>query len=139
MPYKDPERAKAYRVKNREKIKAYLAKWRVDNPKKLKAHNAKWLADNREKGKAIARKSKYGLSDFEYNRMSDSQGFSCAICRRTPEEPSMKKAKTLCIDHCHTTSKVRGLLCNACNRGMGMMGDSITTLRNAIQYLLDHQ
>jgi hypothetical protein len=41
----------------------------------------------------------------------------------------------MCIDHCHTTGKVRGLLCHACNRALGNFGDNIANLEQAIIYL----
>jgi hypothetical protein len=35
----------------------------------------------------------------------------------------------------HTTGKVRGLLCNHCNIGIGHMKDNVVLLRNAVKYL----
>jgi hypothetical protein len=52
---------------------------------------------------------------------------NCEICGRKP----MK----LCIDHCHTSGKIRGMLCTQCNSLLGMAKDSTTTLSNAIAYL----
>lgn len=52
----------------------------------------------------------------------------CSICGSTHK---------LCIDHCHTTGKVRGLLCSSCNMGIGHFGDSIEKLFSAISYLKD--
>ena len=42
---------------------------------------------------------------------------------------------TICIDHCHETGKVRGLLCRKCNTGIGMLGDTLVQLRLAVKYL----
>ena len=49
----------------------------------------------------------------------------------------MKTERTewFAVDHDHETGAVRGLLCNHCNRGIGLLGDSITNLENAIKYL----
>lgn len=41
----------------------------------------------------------------------------------------------LSIDHDHETGKVRGLLCNNCNRAIGLLGDSVSTLLDAVEYL----
>jgi hypothetical protein len=41
----------------------------------------------------------------------------------------------MCIDHDHTTLKVRGILCNKCNFGIGQLNDNIERLENAITYL----
>lgn len=50
----------------------------------------------------------------------------CMICRST---------KNICIDHCHYTGAVRGLLCRQCNLGLGMLGDNLYGLQLAINYL----
>jgi hypothetical protein len=42
------------------------------------------------------------------------------------------------IDHCHTTGKVRGLLCNGCNTGIGMFKESIPALLKAADYIFEH-
>ena len=44
-----------------------------------------------------------------------------------------------CIDHCHTTMKVRGILCHNCNTALGLIGDNIDTLSAMISYLNDNQ
>lgn len=43
----------------------------------------------------------------------------------------------LVVDHCHTTGKVRGLICSACNSVLGYSRDNIKTLENTITYLKD--
>ena len=48
-----------------------------------------------------------------------------------------KDRRNLCVDHCHTTGKVRGLLCDNCNVGLGRFKDNITLLEKAIKYLND--
>lgn len=79
-----------------------------------------------------------GMSGMEdYNKMLESQLGLCKICN----QPSKRKAnnkktiKSLCIDHCHKTNKVRGLLCNDCNSLLGYAKDSIELLEGAIEYL----
>lgn len=59
-----------------------------------------------------------------------SQGSACAICR-TPTPTG----RGWHVDHCHTTQKVRGVLCHHCNTGLGMFRDSPTALAAAITYL----
>ena len=56
----------------------------------------------------------------------------CHICQ---SEESRKGFKDLCIDHCHDTLKVRGLLCNSCNVGLGCFKDNSKLLKIAIDYL----
>jgi Recombination endonuclease VII len=73
----------------------------------------------------------YELSPEEYNQMLENQEGTCAICQEV--------TKTLNIDHCHITGKVRGILCGNCNRALGLFKDSPNTLGNAIAYLHKHQ
>jgi hypothetical protein len=58
--------------------------------------------------------------------------FVCKICGK-PETAINKKY--LCIDHDHGTLKVRGLLCDNCNKGLGCFKDDIEALKKAIEYL----
>ena len=53
----------------------------------------------------------------------------CAICRRRVE------GRELHLDHCHTTGRTRGFLCNQCNAGIGMFRDNQKLLDSAIKYL----
>lgn len=40
-----------------------------------------------------------------------------------------------CIDHCHKTKEVRGILCHNCNTALGLIKDNKQTLQNMLQYL----
>ena len=70
----------------------------------------------------------FKLSDEEYFRLiEDTQG-KCDGCK----EPMGRK---VCIDHCHKTQKIRGVLCNRCNTALGLVDDSTEKLEKLIQYL----
>lgn len=43
------------------------------------------------------------------------------------------------IDHCHSTGKVRGILCMKCNTTLGMYKENIKTLKSMITYLEIHK
>ena len=73
----------------------------------------------------------YGIGIEEYNEMFSAQEGQCKICQRHQDDFH----KTLGVDHCHDTGKIRGLLCDSCNRGIGLLGDSPDLLNRAIQYL----
>lgn len=62
--------------------------------------------------------------------MLSNQDGGCGICEESPN-----RDKALDVDHNHDTGEVRGLLCNTCNRGLGMLGDDVATLKSAIDYL----
>jgi hypothetical protein len=74
----------------------------------------------------------YGLTLDQFNQMNTDQNGVCKICNRI----SLNKWGTeLVVDHCHITGKVRGLLCDKCNKGLGQFEDNISVLEKAIQYL----
>lgn len=54
----------------------------------------------------------------------------CDICK--------SEMKIKCIDHCHKTNKIRGVLCNSCNSFLGFAKDDPIILRRGIKYLRDH-
>jgi hypothetical protein len=69
----------------------------------------------------------------EYQLMLEEQNFKCRLCDNLHHEYSGKSS--LHVDHCHTTGKVRGLLCTNCNTTLGLVGENIETLTNMIEYL----
>lgn len=82
-------------------------------------------------------KTKYGLSLEEYYDLEEKQQHCCAICGTHKEKliPYHKEGSVLCVDHCHNTQKVRGLLCFSCNLMLGYSKDNTNILLNAIKYL----
>lgn len=66
------------------------------------------------------------------------QDYKCGICNITLNL-NVKCNKNTHIDHCHTTGKVRGLLCSKCNTGIGMFKENIITLKRAIRYITHHK
>lgn len=80
-------------------------------------------------------RSTYGLSWEQYVDFYNTQQGCCAICKTFLKLESDIKTETLYVDHCHETQKVRGLLCQQCNCGLGNFKDSITLFKNAMEYL----
>lgn len=74
-------------------------------------------------------KNRYGITEDDYFKMFEKQSGSCAICKN----PS--SIQHLDIDHNYDTGRVRGLLCNNCNRGLEHLQDSVLILESAISYL----
>jgi hypothetical protein len=75
----------------------------------------------------------YGISKQDYYNILEKQNNKCCICGSGDSNTRM--TSFLFIDHCHESGKVRGLLCNSCNTGLGCFKDSIENLKNAIKYL----
>jgi hypothetical protein len=80
---------------------------------------------------------KYGITYSEYGEMLSAQNNQCAICGSTNPKGrwSYSGDRAFCVDHDHATGKVRGLLCNTCNQGLGNFFDNIENLERAIVYL----
>lgn len=75
----------------------------------------------------LKREKKYNTTEKALQLLAEKQNFSCKICKESPLK--------LVVDHCHITGKIRGLLCNACNRGLGMFQDDPKILYEAFHYL----
>jgi hypothetical protein len=75
---------------------------------------------------------RYGITSDDYDRMLAEQGGCCAICQT--DKPG-GKARAWSVDHCHSTNKVRGLLCHRCNVGLGYFKDDPVRMARAISYL----
>lgn len=102
--------------------------------KKYYELNEKSLEKRTERGKRYKYK-KYGITPEEYRILNESQKECCAICN---SKETRSTSTELSVDHCHTTGKIRGLLCNNCNRGLGMLGDSVESISRALVYLTSH-
>ena len=75
---------------------------------------------------------KYGLSYSELAELEKRK--RCDICNKL-----FRKIANQRIDHCHETGRVRGVLCNNCNVGIGMLGDTLNSLEAAVRYLRKNQ
>jgi hypothetical protein len=101
----------------------------------------KWFVDNREQADANRRawhmQKLYGITIEEYDARLANQGGVCAICKTAPVQIHGRTGKVfnLSVDHCHETGQVRGILCNDCNRAIGLLGESVELLKSAIRYL----
>ena len=126
---------KAYREKNLENFTAYMKEYREKNKEQIAAYAKEYNEKNKEQ-LALYKKEwnikKYGLSLEDYNNMLDKQNHNCEIC-----SVSFLDNKHF-IDHCHTTNKVRGLLCLNCNTGLGHFKDNTERLTQAINYLQEN-
>lgn len=137
-PEKDRSYNAAYRAANREKLRARQAAYDASRAEEKKAYRASHVEEKkaydvryRASGKPLAsrRTRLYGLSPEAFQLMILLQKNACGICK----EPFLEKLP--CVDHCHATGKVRGILCNLCNQAIGMFKDSPAILREAADYL----
>ena len=105
----DPE----YRIKRRNVYR----RWAKNNPEK-----------NLAKQRRFELRSRYGLTEMDYELGVMACKGHCEICGNIPEE-------RLHVDHIHGTKMVRGLLCANCNHGLGKFKDSPDLLQKAVKYL----
>jgi hypothetical protein len=79
----------------------------------------------------------HGITIEEYEAILARQGGVCGSCGT--DDPGRggrgRPSTRFCIDHDHDTGVVRGLLCRTCNRGIGMLGDTVESLERAVAYL----
>lgn len=134
---------RAYRLKNKEKIsilqKPYQERYRKNrtNEEKnsIKEYQQKYWINNHTRRIPIKKnyflKNKYGLTLEQYNDLFNKQNGCCAICGVHQKELKLP----LCVDHCHNTNNIRGLLCSKCNSGLGFFKDNVLFLKSAIKYL----
>jgi len=91
--------------------------------------------DRSQKTRKSNLKRTYGISPADYDQMLDAQGGVCLICGDPPKVGGVQAASKLHVDHDHSSGRVRGLLCNHCNRGLGAFRDRPELLEAAIAYL----
>lgn len=113
--------SKTYYAKNKQRILKAVNDWKIKNPTKFR--------DNQYR-------AKFGITGSEYDALFTKQNGVCAICKQA-ETVRHKNGKVypLCVDHCHSSGCIRGLLCQTCNKGLGNFKDSTLFLMNAVEYL----
>jgi hypothetical protein len=124
-----PEQIERYRVQNLSRIKerresdpilrarvnAATKAWRIANPGK--SRQSGW------------KKHGIRLDHSEFDHLHRSQSGLCRICGNP------NTGKSLAVDHCHSTGRVRGLLCDACNRSLGVLGDTPAAIERVYRYV----
>lgn len=125
------EKERLYRSTRREKFAALQRAYYQRHKEKVLAYDKMRKVRDAEKIRARDIKKKYGMSVEDFNALHESQGGACAICRTTLTTEN----RGTVVDHCHETGRVRGLLCQGCNRGLGLLKDNPEVLVSAAEYL----
>jgi len=140
---------KAYAEANRDELRAANRAYYKKNADTIRARQKvlRTTPEHREKQRRYKKKNKerfrdrqkdydlrtnYGITLEDYNLMLENQNHRCKIC-----ESDTPAGKGWNVDHCHTTKKVRGVLCPHCNTGLGFFKDNPDLLIAAINYLND--
>lgn len=100
-------------------------------------HNIEGVKEIHRKASRKNSLKQYGLSLDDVKALLGSQDNSCAICgKELSISDEMKNiSKIACVDHCHETGVVRGILCRSCNSGIGYLKDDLEIIRSALRYL----
>ena len=117
-----PEQREHARQKQRE--------YRAKNLDRLRAQGRDWYHRNRDRTRDNVLRSRHGITLADFERMLAEQGGVCAICGRPPNGHG-----ALHVDHCHTTGRIRGLLCFSCNYAVGALQDKPELFERAADYL----
>ena len=114
----------------------------IGSPCRICGHNIRYKCDRscvacKNNGGQRERnlKHKYKLTIDSYNEKLIKQDNCCAICKTT----NPGNGRYFAVDHDHSSSAIRGLLCNNCNKGLGNFLDDIALLEEAIKYLKKYQ
>jgi hypothetical protein len=133
------ERQKEWSENNREKRRKIAARWREKNRGNIRdyarKYNVLYAQKNRDSIRYKELQRVYGITKQHYDSIFDFQDGKCAICRNPFESKGKRRA---CIDHDHSTGKIRGILCNMCNMMIGHADENKKTLEMAIAYLDKH-
>jgi hypothetical protein len=117
---------RAYRQTHAEEIAEQRRAYRHEHKDEINAQQKTYRKTRKTRLRMLGRMRKYGLALGEYEQMCQVQQGCCKICG----DPSQ-----LYIDHCHSTQRVRGLLCSQCNLLLGLAHDSPQLLLSAADYL----
>jgi hypothetical protein len=137
----NPEKAaattRAYREANPEKAAAATRAYREANREKAAANARAWEKANPEKAAESRRVCLYNLTNEKYQELLDKQNNSCKICLKpfTDTTPHIDHDHVCCPGKKSCGECVRGLLCNACNTGLGFFKDSAEILQSGKNYL----
>ena len=114
--------------KGREKTKRYAEKY----PERVREASRRYYRKHKDKRRARQLKKDYGISTAEWAVLYGLQAGRCAICGGVDND------RSLAVDHCHRSEKIRGLLCLVCNMTLGRFNDNPALLEKAAAYLRRH-
>lgn len=124
---KTPQKRLAKQRERKSKEKPEERQKTLVRQKTYREQNKSLLAEKRRDKRL---QSKYNMSTDDYGALSEQQNDCCLICGLHSND-----CGKLVVDHNHLTGKVRGLLCDRCNLGMGCLRDDKRLLQNAVKYL----
>lgn len=116
-------------------MRDYLKRYKDERPEKIAEAYARRRADPQKRSRDtetkrnVAYRKKYGLTAEAVEALWKAQASCCGLCARPITLAAAR------VDHCHRAGHVRGILCSACNTGLGQLGDNREGLLRALAYL----
>ncbi len=117
------------------RCKGCVRKWYEENRPRFQKKKWDNYIRNPLKVRDNKLRTKFGITLEQYNELSNRQSNVCAVCFKPEVVKRKDKLKTLAVDHCHETGKIRGLLCSKCNMAIGLVKDNVDTLLKMVDYL----
>ena len=130
--YRNPKNKDGHRTECRVCTAIYHKSLYDRDKEKLKKRTLAYQRRNPEKRFYYGMKQKYGISKKQYDELVTHNPV-CNICGKFNSNNRTKNK--LCVDHYHITGKIRGLLCDKCNKGIGLLEDNVQLLEKAVEYL----
>lgn len=117
----------------RERLRSQAQAWREANPDKVEAQKVRDRENHVHDPNASRQRwlRAYGLTQEKYEELVALQDGRCAVCDRA----CARYGARLPIDHNHDTGRVRGLVCDNCNKALGLFNDDVGLLLAAASYL----
>lgn len=125
-------------VKHKAKRQRYARVYYDEHKDHELARAKTWRETNKQDIKFRDLERTYGLTRKQYEDMMRRQDGGCAICQSKFFFDKPRNPRYPCVDHDHSTKKVRGLLCNMCNQGLGYFRDNPKALIRAVEYLKNY-
>ncbi len=97
-----------------------------------KEYMKKWYLGRKEIYKESHLKRTYGLTIDDLISLIEGQDYKCIICK---VDLRTLNPKNVHVDHCHSSDKIRGILCNKCNMALGLLNDDVNLFKICIEYL----
>lgn len=110
---------RAHRAKNVEANRIYRANYRRTH--RDERARTTWRS---------SLKTRYGITPEQYDALLAQQDGKCALCGNPPTG-----RRRLCVDHSHKNGRVRALLCDPCNAGLGAFRDDPKLLTKAAAFV----
>lgn len=102
-----------------------VKKWQKENPEK---YEEGWKRSTSQRDRLRKKATLYNISVEDLQKLYDDANGKCEICGNEPN-------RWLVVDHCHNSTKVRGIICEQCNQALGLFKDNPEVMRAAALYI----